>query len=230
VSARTARPRLLPEDPGVRPRGRPPRSQQPADRDAILCARILRAAAQTFARRGYTASSVEEITTRAGMSRRTFYRLFENREDVFAALYVEVTRRVLAHLDAAHDAAASPLEAARSRIEAYLEILASHRGLARVMLVDVQAAGPRLARERERVHAEFAQRIARAWAELAAEGLAEEPHPLSARALVGAVNEVVTHLLAEGQDLRAASPLVVEIVRRQLRKEADAGRPTPSEA
>lgn len=207
---------LLPEDPGVRPRGRPPRSQQRGDREAILRARILRAAAHTFARRGYAASSVESITAHAGMSRRTFYRLFESREDAFAALYDEVTKRLLGHLDAAYGAAGSGVEAASSSLEAYIDALASHRGLARVMLVDAQAAGSRLAKARERVHEEFATRIARSWEVLAAEGLVERPHPLAARAVVGAVNEVVTHLLTEGRDLRTAYPLVVEIVQRQL--------------
>jgi AcrR family transcriptional regulator len=216
VSVARAPGKLLPEDPGVRPRGRPPLSQEPGHRQAIVRARILRAAAHAFARNGYFASSVEDITARAAMSRRTFYQVFDSREDVLAALYDEVTHRLFAHLDAAHAAASSELEAAQSSLESYIELLASHRGLARVLLVDVQAAGPRLATARERVHAEFARRISQTVEALAAEGVVESPHPLAARALVGAVNEVVTHLLAEGQDLREATPLVIEIVRRQL--------------
>jgi AcrR family transcriptional regulator len=214
---------LLPAVRGVRRRGRPPRSERPGRREAILRARVLRAAAHCFAQRGYFSSSVEHIIGRARMSRRTFYRLFESKEDVLEALHEEVTRRLLAQLDAAMSGVAGALERVRRGIQAYIEALASHRGLARVLLVDVRAAGPRLAAAREQAHAAFAERIEAAYAALVAEGVAEPPHPFAARALVGAVNEVVSHLLAEERDPRQATSFVIEIVERHLRSREPAG-------
>jgi AcrR family transcriptional regulator len=214
---------LLPAVRGARRRGRPPRSERPGRREAILRARVLRAAAHCFARRGYFSSWVEHVIGRARMSRRTFYRLFESKEDVLEALHEEVTRRLLAQLDAAMSGVAGALERVRRGIQAYIELLASHRGLARVLLVDVRAAGPRLAAAREQAHAAFAERIEAAYAALVAEGVAEPPHPFAARALVGAVNEVVSHLLAEERDPRQATSFVIEIVERHLRSREPAG-------
>ena len=218
--------RLLPAVRGTRRRGRPPRSERPGRREAILRARVLRAAAHCFAQRGYFNSSVEHIIGRARMSRRTFYRLFESKEDVLEALHEEVSRRLLAELDAAMSGVAGALEGGRRGIQAYIEGLASHRGLARVLLVEVQAAGPRLAAAREQAHAAVAERIEATYAALVAEGVAEPPHPLAARALVGAVNEVVSHLLAEGRDPRQATSFVIEIVERHLRPPEPALEPS----
>jgi len=214
--------RLLPAVRGARRRGRPPRSERPGHREAILRARVLRGAAHCFAQRGYFGSSVEHIIARARMSRRTFYRLFESKEDVLEALHEEVTRRLFSQLDAAMSGVAGALERVRRGIQAYIEILALHSGLARVLLVEVQAAGPRLVAARERTHAAFAVRIEAAYAALVAEGVAEPPHPFAARALVGAVNEVVGHLLAEERDPRQATSFVIEIVERHL------GSPEPA--
>jgi hypothetical protein len=42
------------------------------------------------------------------------------------------------------------------------------------------------------------------------------PIPLAARALVGTVNKVVTHLLAQARDPRQATSFVIEIVERHV--------------
>src|SRR5690606_612309 len=49
--------------------------------------RILRGAASVFAAHGARAASVAQILAAAGVSRRTFYRLYANKEAVMDALY-----------------------------------------------------------------------------------------------------------------------------------------------
>lgn len=47
---------------------------------------LLRAGAQVFATTGYAASSVDQVLAAAGLSRRTFYKYFENRLELLVAL------------------------------------------------------------------------------------------------------------------------------------------------
>jgi AcrR family transcriptional regulator len=51
--------------------------------------RLLDAAAETFARRGYTAASVEEVAAAAGFSVGAVYSNFANKDELFAALMAE---------------------------------------------------------------------------------------------------------------------------------------------
>src|SRR5215510_16276228 len=56
--------------------------------------RILSAVAQATAELGYADMSVEEITARAGVSRRTSYEHFKNKEDAFLAAYDAAVHQV----------------------------------------------------------------------------------------------------------------------------------------
>lgn len=57
--------------------------------------RLLECALAVFNRRGYAASRVDDICTEAGISRATFYRYFESREEVFDALIDLMATEVL---------------------------------------------------------------------------------------------------------------------------------------
>src|SRR5215475_6477803 len=78
----------------VRELGRRP-DQLPGGRHGLLPSfvaanqreRILSAVAQATAELGYAEMSVEAIITRAGVSRRTLYEHFKNKEDAFLAAY-----------------------------------------------------------------------------------------------------------------------------------------------
>lgn len=203
--------RLLPLDPGAPPRGRPAQPSSPGERSEALRARVLLAAAEAFADKGYFAATIEDVIARAGMSRRTLYQIFANREDVLAALYEDVEARMLAAIEAGVAAAPDPASKVLAGIETWLMALASHPGLARVLIVDAPAAGPRLARISERAHAAVADLIARLLEVAVAEGRVQRPDPLIPRALVGAVNEVIAHLLRRGERLSDTTPIVLEL-------------------
>lgn len=70
----------------ARPRGRPPA----ATRDAQASRHeLLDAAAVEFAAHGYAATTVERIVRRAGLSKGTFYWIFESKEELFMTLLEE---------------------------------------------------------------------------------------------------------------------------------------------
>ena len=60
--------------------------------------RLLSAAVVTVDEVGYARASVAHITSRARVSRRTFYDLFENREDCLLAVLDDVAGRIEAEL------------------------------------------------------------------------------------------------------------------------------------
>jgi AcrR family transcriptional regulator len=105
--------------------------------------RILAAATQAAAELGYAEMSVEAIIVRAGVSRRTFYEHFRNKEDAFLAAYDQAVHRAVTRVRHAYLSQASALERLRAGIRAYLQFLASDPDAARMAIVEVPAAGPR---------------------------------------------------------------------------------------
>src|SRR5438876_11500316 len=75
-------------------------------RDAILAA-----ASQLFAKRGYDATTADDIAAGAGVSIGTFYAYFRNKRQAFLALYAEHHQAVLALEIGSLDFAAEPRQA-----------------------------------------------------------------------------------------------------------------------
>ncbi len=73
------------------------------------------AAAELFRARGFEAVTVEEIATTAGVSRRTFFRYYESKEDVMVERFDRDGERLLAEL-AARPLAEPPLLAIRNAL------------------------------------------------------------------------------------------------------------------
>ena len=62
--------------------------------------RLLDAALDAFAERGFHGASVEQVCERAGFTRGAFYSNYSSKTELFIALYERQTARVLAALDA----------------------------------------------------------------------------------------------------------------------------------
>ncbi len=73
---------------------------------------IATAALRLFAERGFEAVTVDEIVASAGVSRRTFFRYFETKEDALLADYPELTIRLTQTLGSSSPE--EPLEAVRA--------------------------------------------------------------------------------------------------------------------
>src|SRR5262245_42298650 len=61
--------------------------------------RLLDAALDAFAERGFHGASVEDVCERAGFSRGAFYSNYSSKTELFIALYLRQSQRVLAALD-----------------------------------------------------------------------------------------------------------------------------------
>jgi AcrR family transcriptional regulator len=104
--------------------------------------RLLAAAAETVAERGYGAVIVSDIVRRARVSRRSFYVMFEGKEEcVLAAWEVVAAHLRELVLDGATAARCEVPQKALAGLGAVLGFLAAEPGLARFCMVECLAAG-----------------------------------------------------------------------------------------
>jgi AcrR family transcriptional regulator len=104
--------------------------------------RLLVAMADVVAEHGYATATVADVIKAAGVSRRTFYEHFTDKQDCFLAAYqhgVDALTRELAASFAQGDGWRERVEAV---LDTFLDALASEPGFARAFLIEVWAAGP----------------------------------------------------------------------------------------
>jgi AcrR family transcriptional regulator len=102
----------------------------------------LDAAIRVVAEKGYAATTVADLTREAGISRTTFYEMYDDKEGCFLAAYDRVAEALVRRVSAAYEAEEGWPNRARAGLAALLETLASEPEAARLALVDVGAAGP----------------------------------------------------------------------------------------
>lgn len=175
-----------------------PRGPHGLSRDQIVAsqrARLLEAAIDAVAARGYVGTAVADIIARAGVSRRTFYELYEDRDACVAEAYEVATEGLVTRVQAADD----PLRA-------YLKALAEEPAFARFFLFEAAAAGPDVVAAREQAHETLAAALVPPRGRRRATGLGNA----EGRAVLGAVNEVAATLVLHGRigDLDGVLPVL----------------------
>ena len=158
--------------------------------------RILAAVAQVADGKSYSDMTVEDLISAAGVSRRTFYEQFENKEMAFLAAYDEVVARLLRRVEEAVAAERELVERVRAGIGAFLEFVALEPAVARVCIVEVLAAGPEAVSRRRKTMRTFADVMERTAT------VGEKPRvspALTAETLVGGLHEVVYTRVLRGE-------------------------------
>jgi AcrR family transcriptional regulator len=118
---------------------------------------MLSSALRVVSEHGYGEMSVARITADAGVSRRTFYDVFEDREDCFLAAFEEAAFRVREAMVASWRMERGWREQTRAALLAGLELLETEPGVARLLVVDALKAGPRVQRRRTEMLREASQ-------------------------------------------------------------------------
>jgi AcrR family transcriptional regulator len=120
--------------------------------------RILLAAQQLFGERGYHATSIADIGTRAGISKSVLYHYFDSKAGLYEAIAEAETRALLERV-----AAAVPADPAAPRlrpgVDAYLQFLAERPATWRLLLRD-PPADPAVIDVHERLEKERASALA----------------------------------------------------------------------
>jgi AcrR family transcriptional regulator len=150
--------------------------------------RLVEAVTEVVARMGYAGASVADVIAVAGVSRKTFYERFRDKEDCFLAAYDFLSDRSVEALVAVgqHHGAGAPRR--RAQITAFVTSMNQDRLAGRVFMVDVLGAGPNALRRRERVNASFGEAV-----------LGAGVDPLRRAAIVGGVNTVVAAALLDNR-------------------------------
>jgi AcrR family transcriptional regulator len=173
---------------------------------------------------------VAQIVSVAGVSRRTFYELFEDRDECFLAAFDYVVARIAKLVGPAWEAERRWQDRVRASLTALLGFLDEERAMGKFVFVETLGAGPTVLARRERV----LMRIAAAVDEGRTVDNARAPLPsITAEGVVGAVSSVLhTRLLSRDPTplIKLTSPLMSMIVLPYLgvtATRAELQRPSP---
>jgi AcrR family transcriptional regulator/DNA-binding MarR family transcriptional regulator len=113
--------------------------------------RLLDAAFAVVAEQGYRRMTVRRVSDRAGVSNKTFYDLFSDREDCFLAAFDCAVERFAAVVVPAWEGEKDWAKRVRAGLGALLACLDREPGLCRLVFVEALGAGPRVLRRRAEV-------------------------------------------------------------------------------
>jgi AcrR family transcriptional regulator len=165
--------------------------------------RILDAALDVFARRGYRDTAVDAIAAASGTSKGGVYFHFPNKGAIFKALLHRTADLLLDRTEAAMRDVADPVAKVDAALMTALRLFAEHRTLARLFLVEALGAGPEFSAALMEIHAKFAALIARHLdAAVRAGAIAPLDTELAGTAWFGALNEVVVRWVLTGRPER----------------------------
>jgi AcrR family transcriptional regulator len=165
--------------------------------------RLLAGMAEVAAQRGVGTVTVAHIVARSGVSRRTFYELFNDREDCLLAALDQAIGRASAAVLPAYASSERWRERMRSALGALLQFCDEEPALARLCVVESLGAGPRALERRTGIVRIL---IAAVDEGRSAARPGKDAPPLTAEGVVGAVLAVIHARLLE-PDRQPLSPL-----------------------
>ena len=193
-----------PDAPGL------PRGPQALPRETVAAhqrERLFKAITEAVNEQGFAATTISDLVSRAGISRRSFYEHFQNKEECLLAAYDAIVERLSQRLiKATASAGGWP-----ARLEAFLRELFEAAGerpdRARLVCVEMGAAGAagvqRWAQDAETLQRLIVDGFARA------PGAGRIPEPV-ARAFVGALRRI---LYSRVRSQRSSRALKAELLR-----------------
>lgn len=154
--------------------------------------------------RGYPETRVVDVIGVAGVSRKTFYELFESKEDCFLAAYDLLLGNLLGEAtDAFETRSGDPwVERVSAALEVLLLHLARHPDEARFAIIEVLAAGPKALARRDSALRQFSGFLEPGRSETSV-----ELPGITSLAIAGGVNELLYSEILHGAVARLPSRL-----------------------
>jgi len=156
-------------------------------------ARIIGAMFQVAAERGAGSVSVAHVVERAGVSRRTFYELFSDRDDCLLAAFEQALALAAERVLPAYEAGGSWRERIRAGLVALLRFLDEQPSIGRVLLVESLSGSPRVLERRAGVIARLTDAVEHGRDEQ--KGVSAPP--LTSEGIVGGVLSILVGRLTE---------------------------------
>lgn len=180
--------------------------------------RILDAALEVFARKGYHRAIVDDIVRASGTSKGAVYHHFTTKEAVFLALVDDFAARLATAVAASIAGRSGALAKVEGALSAALTTFAGNEQLARLILLEAVSLGPTYQAKRSEVAERFAALIRGYLDEAVADGsIAPLDTRVATLAWLGAVNEIVVQWLHGGvDDLAATIPALTGLLLRSI--------------
>ena len=181
--------------------------------------RILEAAADVFADKGFYGAAVDDIVRASDTSKGSFYFHFPNKQGIFTALLDHLTARLLDRVESAIGEAQDPGARLDAALQAVIGAFSQRRRLARLLLVEAAGLGHAVDERLMAVHERFTRLIQRHLDDAVAAGqIPRQDTALAACAWMGALNEVVVRWLYTGQPepLESALPGLSTLLMRSV--------------
>jgi AcrR family transcriptional regulator len=166
---------------------------------------ILAAAVGVFAKKGAVATRVEDLLQAANVARRTFYRYFDSKEDVLAALYQLATGELVQLIESASEQR-EPIAALHRALDLYLDFHVDNGALIKVLVESAIRSDSPLAPLRRR----FRDQMAGVLAQVTERAGGQKHDPILFLGLLAALEGTSLYLLEEGAPSR---PLVARAKR-----------------
>jgi AcrR family transcriptional regulator len=166
--------------------------------------RIHQAMIEVVSERGYPETRVVDVIGVAGVSRKTFYELFESKEDCFLTAYDVLLGNLISEAGNAFEASSGAPWAERiaAALEALLTHLAAHPDEARFSIVEVLAAGPKALARRDAALRQFT-----GFLEAGRSEASVELPGITSLAITGGINELLYSEILHGAVARLPSRL-----------------------
>jgi len=124
--------------------------------------RLVAAMAEVCAEKGYAGASVAEVAKRASVSSVTFYKQFAGKRDCMLAAHRQLLGRLLEEVDGAQEGSGAEAKA-RAAIGTVLAIFAADPPSARLLTVEILAAGPEGVKRHDAMVEALAERLGAGW-------------------------------------------------------------------
>jgi AcrR family transcriptional regulator len=189
-----------------------PRGPQALPREAVAAhqrERLFKAMVEAVDERGFAATTIADLVTRAGVSRRSFYEHFHNKDECLLATYDTIVVRLERRLTRADDPTRGWDERMETFIRTLFEAASDRPDAARLVCVEMGAAGPagvqRWAQDAERLQ----HLIVEGFAQAPGNGAVPEP---VARAIVGALRKILHSRVGSTRSSRALKAELLQLV------------------
>lgn len=181
--------------------------------------RILDAALEVIAQRGYSAAGVQEIVELSGTSKGSFYFHYPSKEEMVMALVERMSDKLIAKIEGSAGQQPTPLHRLAASVDALMATFARQRNVARVLLLNIIGHGRATDRKFLPIRERFSGLIQR---QLDAAVEAKQIRPLDtllvSQMWVGALHEVIVRWLLTGQPspLTSATPALRAILLKSV--------------
>lgn len=158
---------------------------------------MIDAMARAVAEKGYEKTAVADVVARAGVSRKTFYEQFSDKERCFLAAYETIFGEFAAASFAAYESRRRWPDRISAGLAAFIECLSAEPAYTKAGIVEVLAAGPRAIELRDRLLRGFHSYFDASRAEVPNHGLPR----IVAEATIGGIYEVIyRRIVAQGAE------------------------------